>query len=169
VPELPPLPEIFGNYTIRGITEVLGPEAISWFPGAPGWRYVALAVLVLLAWRGWRYWQKWRRNRYRRVALRQLEQLRDDDGTDLLGALSALLKATALQAYPRVEVAGLSGDNWLRWLHQHGNGASFSPTSATLLTESVYRGHGAQKGGELQTLRAEVRIWISAHREAGSA
>jgi hypothetical protein len=169
VAELPPLPEIFGNYTIRGITEVLGPEAISWLPSAPGWRYVALAVLALLAWRGWRTWQSWRRNRYRRVALRQLDQLVDDDGMGLLGALSALLKATALQAYPRAEVARLSGDHWLRWLDEHGDGASFSTGSATLLAESVYRGHSAQIGGDMQTLREEVRHWISAHREADCA
>jgi hypothetical protein len=166
VAELPPLPEIFGNYTIKGITEVLGPEAVSWFPSAPGWRLVGLALLVLLCWRGWHYWQNWRRNRYRRVAIKALDQL---PGGNLLSALSTLLKATALQAYPRAEVARLSGDSWLRWLNEHGNGARFSETSATLLAESVYRGHSKPQDGELLRLREEVRSWISAHQGVGSA
>lgn len=164
--ELPPLPDIFGNYTIRGITEVLGPQAINWLPSAPGWRFVGLALLVLACWRGWHYWQQWRRNRYRRVALSTLEQL---SGGNQLSALSTLLKATALQAYPRAEVARLSGDSWLHWLNSHGNGANFSASSATLLTESVYRGDSADAGGELTKLREEMRNWIGAHREAGSA
>ena len=164
--ELPPLPDIFGNYTIRGITEVLGPEAISWLPSAPGWHFVGLALLALSCWRGWHYWRQWRRNRYRRVALVALEQL---SGGNQLGALSTLLKATALQAYPRAEVARLSGDSWLRWLNAHGNGANFSASSATLLSESVYRGHSADAGGELLKLREEMRNWIGAHRGVGDA
>jgi len=171
VAELPPLPEIFGNYTIRGINEVLAPDPISWFPAAPGWRYVSLALLLLLGWRGWLYWRNWRRNRYRRAALAQLSRLRDAHGNSsaLLQALSTLLKATALQAYPRVEVAHLSGDVWLRWLNEHGNGASFSRSSATLLGESVYQAQSAAESTDLQRLLQEAGNWISSHKAADCA
>ena len=33
---LPPLPESFGNPMLRGMHEILPPEAISWLPTAPG-------------------------------------------------------------------------------------------------------------------------------------
>ena len=166
--ELPPLPDIFGNYTIRGISEVLAPEAISWLPTAPGWRYVGLALLLLLGWRTWLYWRNWRRNRYRRAALQQLDRLIDlhPNSADLLEPLSALLKATALQAYPRAEVARLSGDNWLRWLSENGDGAHFSSSSTTLLAESVYQVRSVAPGSEMQQLLLEVGNWIRRHRAA---
>ena len=169
--ELPPLPEIFGNYTIRGISEVLPPEAISWFPNASGWRYVALVLLLLLAWRGWLLWQHWRRNRYRRAARARLQQLvnRYRNSAALLQPLAALLKATALQAYPRTEVAQLSGDNWLRWLDQHGNSATFSPSSAALLGKSVYQAHSNADSHQIQRLLLEAGRWIENHPGAEGA
>jgi hypothetical protein len=171
VAELPPLPDIFGNYTIRGINEVLAPEAIGWLPSAPGWRYAGVLLLLLAGWRTWLYWQKWRRNRYRRAALQELDRLIDSGSRNggLLQALSALLKATALQAYPRVEVARLSGDNWLRWLNERSDNACFSSNSATLLTESVYQAPGETPAADIQQLLSEARNWIRLHREANSA
>ncbi|MCZ6829258.1 MAG: DUF4381 domain-containing protein [Gammaproteobacteria bacterium] len=169
--ELPPLPDIFGNYTIRGISEVLAPETISWLPTAPGWRAVSLALLLLLGWKAWLYWRKWLRNRYRRAALKQLNHIINlhSNSLGLLDALSTLLKATALQAYPRVEVARLSGDSWLRWLNDHGDGARFSSRSATLLGESVYQAHNVAESADLRRLLREVSHWISSHREADCA
>jgi hypothetical protein len=164
--EFPPLPDIFGNYAIKGISEVLAPEAISWLPSAPGWRWLGLVLLLLAGWRAWLALQKWRRNRYRRKALQQLDKLADNAGHGLLQALSALLKGTALQAYPRIEVASLSGDEWLLWLNHNSGGACFSPTSAKLLTEAVYRAPAQGQTTEYRQLILEARNWIESHREA---
>ncbi len=127
--------------------------------------------MLLLAWRGWLLWRHWRRNRYRRAALARLQQLinRYHNSAALLQPLAALLKATALQAYPRTQVAQLSGDNWLRWLHQHGNGSTFGPSSAALLGKSVYQAHSSADNHQIQQLLLEAGLWIENHPGAESA
>ncbi len=165
--ELPPLPDIFGNYTLRGITEVVAPDAVSWLPTAPGWRYLGALLALWLFWRCWGYWKKWLRNRYRRAALLELDQIAREQADDfrLLAAVSALLKATALQVYPRTEVASLSGACWPRWLNETSPGASFSAGSVTMLSGSVYRPAQALPRGELEKLIGEAAAWIRHHRE----
>jgi len=150
---------------------VLAPDAIGWLPTAPGWRYVGVVLLLLASWRMWLHWQKCRRNRYRRAALQELDRLISSGhrNSGLLQSLSALLKATALQAYPRVEVACLSGDNWLRWLNERSDNACFSGNSANLLTESVYQAPGETPAADIQQLLSETREWIRLHRDASSA
>jgi len=119
----------FGNYLIHGIDEISLPDAISWWPSAPGWKILAIAIgfwLLLQAVRGMKRWWK---NRYRRQALRELLQLQKEAGEQwhkVVAALPFYLKATALQAYPRRDVAALSGRAWLLFLDTHCPAVSFS-------------------------------------------
>ena len=97
------------------------PEAIGWWPLAPGWWVlIALAAigLCILLYRALRRWQ---RNAARRLALRELRRIRADyqygvDEVTLAIELSELLRRTMLAYAPRGEVAGLTGDAWLAWL-----------------------------------------------------
>ena len=169
--ELPPLPDIFGNYTIAGIIEVLPPDAISWIPSAPGWRFLALALILFTGWRAWLRWRHWQRNRYRAAALKQMQLLvaEHGEGPALLQPLAILLKATALQAYPREEVAQLSGEQWLNWLNQQTAAAKFSAASGNLLGRALYSGKQEIEPGLMQGLLQESSAWIRLHREAQSA
>ena len=84
--ELPPLPDIFGNYAIRGIVEVLPPGAVSWWPQTDGWILVALLLAAALGRWSWRRWQRWQRDRYRRTALAILaQQANDEAGQQVAG------------------------------------------------------------------------------------
>jgi len=74
-----------------------------------------LLRLTRLVKRGWQ-------NRYRREALRQLAILSE---SQQLAALPHFLKVTALQAYSREQVAGLSGQEWLDFLDAHCEDVSF--------------------------------------------
>lgn len=97
------------------------PEAISWWPLAPGWWLVIGLALIALGY----LLRIWLRNRSRgaarRYALRQLNALLQEyeQHKDLVtfGAkVSALLRRTMLAYAPRQDVAGLTGDEWLNWL-----------------------------------------------------
>jgi len=99
------------------------PEAVSWWPLAPGWWVLialATAGLIYLLYKQYRHWQG---NAARRLALKTFSQVRSDyeNGADpvALGvALSELLRRSMLAYAPRDEVAGLTGDSWLAWLDQ---------------------------------------------------
>jgi hypothetical protein len=168
---LPPLPEIFGNYSLKGMSEVVVPAPINWLPTTIGWKIAALICVAYLLWRGHLYLQFRRRNRYRKQALNQLEALVSDHGMSptLLAGLSRLLKATAAHCYPRREVAKLSGDNWLQWLERHGGAEVFSTDSQQLLAYGVYQAAGTTNSDAIATLTREIQLWILHHPEADHA
>ena len=106
---------------IEGLAEIATPAPVSWMPQTWGWAVLgAVIVMGAMAW-GWRWRQRSLANRYRAEALTLLagleprvqeRQTRDD----ALIEVAALLKRTALAAYPRPEVAPLWGAPWVTFL-----------------------------------------------------
>ena len=160
---LPPLPDIFGNYAVAKLEHLVEPNPVSLWPSAPGWKVVLVLALLWLGYRGFRQWQRWRRNRYRREALAVLQQCRDLPAEELVPALARLLKSTALAAFPRTEVAALSGPGWLDWLEQQGGG--FSADSRGLLAEAQYRPPVPAEAAILDRLLNETEAWVRTHPE----
>ncbi len=80
------------------------PAPVSLWPQTAGWVWLGL-ILLLLAALGLRRWLRWRRaNAYRGAALVAVATA----GRDPV-ALAAILRRTALAAFPRAPVAGLHG------------------------------------------------------------
>jgi hypothetical protein len=97
------------------------PEAVSWWPLAPGWWIVIALGLVALGYLLRIWLRAYARGAARRHALRQLDALLQDyeqqkDLVSFSAQASALLRRTMLAYAPRVDVAGLTGDAWLQWL-----------------------------------------------------
>jgi len=97
------------------------PDAISWWPLAPGWWAVIVVALIALGYLLRSWFRTRARGAARRYALHQLEVLVQayEQHKDLVtfGAeASALLRRTMLAYAPRQDVAGLTGDAWLQWL-----------------------------------------------------
>ena len=110
------------------------------------------------------------RYRYRREALRQLKQLQQQSGSkalDVVAALPYYIKVTALQAYPRAEVANLSGENWLAFLDAHYPGPSFAEGTGRKLLAVSYlpREQWQLDDNESGRLIQMARQWIAKHRE----
>ena len=160
---LPPLPDAFGNYAIAGIEEIVGPEPVSWMPQTPAWLVVLLLILALLARLGWRRWRTWQHNRYRSLALEKLAKTGELPAPQRLQTISALLKATALHAYPREEVASLSGEPWVQWLELAAGRTVFSEGSRKLLQCGQYRQAEHADVPALGQLAEESAIWIGCH------
>ncbi len=125
------------------------PEAVSWWPPAPGWWVLAGLVIVLLvvlwALRAWR-----RRRRLRNDAIAELARIRDDyerheDGQRLVRELSVLLRRIAISYYPRSDVAALTGDQWLRFLdesnHFDNQAQGFLNGAGKVLNTGPYQAH----------------------------
>src|SRR5262249_19975429 len=103
--------------SLERLHDIVAPGAVPWWPPAPGWYWLMgflfLIVLALAA-----HWiLQWQHNRYRREALAQLAQWETEGKSPgqraaALLALAELLKRTALTAYPREQVATLTGAKW---------------------------------------------------------
>jgi hypothetical protein len=167
IPEAIETTGTFGNYLIHGIDEIILPQAISWWPTAPGWQVLGTLILLLLFLQLGRTARRWWQNRYRREALRQLDSVPEDSR---LASLPYYIKVSALHAYPRQDVACLSGAKWLAFLDSHYDGPSFSTGVGKKLLAISYLPTeqwqlSDQEGAALIRMS---RRWISKHRVATS-
>ena len=120
------------------------PEAIAWWPLAPGW-WVVIALIVLGVSLLFRHFLRIRaRGAARRHALRRLNELTADfeqhhDAVAFSSHLSELLRRTMLAYAPRHDVAGLTGDEWLAWLDRDLDQPRFQSEVGRKLLELPYR------------------------------
>ena len=99
------------------------PEAIGWWPLAPGWWAVLVIAAAALGYLAWRLYRRWQFNAPRRYALKELARFEADylehRNPVVLGKqLSELLRRGVLAYAPRAEIAGLTGEAWLSWLDE---------------------------------------------------
>jgi hypothetical protein len=97
------------------------PEAIGWWPLAPGWWVVMVLALLGVGWLLRRTWRQRRFSAPRRYALRELARveaayLTHGNIVTLGQQVSELLRRGMLAYAPRHEIAGLTGEQWLEWL-----------------------------------------------------
>jgi len=120
------------------------PEAIGWWPLAPGWWVVIVLVAVGLAYLCKHYMRTYARGAARRRALRKLIELTAEfeqhrNAVAFASGISELLRRTMLAYAPRHEVAGLTGDAWLAWLDRDLDQPRFQSAAGRKLLELPYR------------------------------
>ncbi len=151
--------------------DIVPPPAAPWWPPAPAWYWVlgllALLLLVFLL----RSLMCWRRNKYRREALAEFARhesslLDPARRAGVLAALAELLKRTALTAFPREQVASLTGDPWFQFLDRTGRQAAFARGGGKVLEAAAYNPGSAAGVGDTQAreLASHVRDWLAHHR-----
>ncbi|MGH8560167.1 MAG: DUF4381 domain-containing protein [Methylococcales bacterium] len=118
-----------------------GPEAVGWWPPAPGWWIVLFAAILLgfaVVW----LWRRLTRTSVKKLARKEFKCLRlnpDLSDTDRVRQLSILIRRICLSIYPRAEIAGLTGMNWLLILDKTLDEPSFSEGPGKVLLDAPYR------------------------------
>jgi hypothetical protein len=142
--------------------ELQMPKPISMVPETPGWwllaGWLAAGVLVIAAQLATRR----RRDRYRREAQSSLDGIAAraaDDPSGSAQEIAALLKRTALAAYPRETVASLYGADWAAFLCTTAGNDPEIAAAAAGLAGGAYR---ADADG--RALVNPARRWIRLHR-----
>ena len=149
--------------------DIVVPQAISYAPATIGWYIVGALLLMVIAWLVAHVIRHRRASRYRRDALAELAMIeRRVEGTDggkALADLDVLLKRVALAAYPRVDVASLTGEAWLRFLDRSANTTQFSTGHGRALADLPYATAGDRRtaGTDGRALAAAARAWIRNH------
>jgi hypothetical protein len=160
----PPLPEIFGNYALGEFVEVAAPPPVDWLPQTAGWGWLGALLLAVALHRGARRLRHWYRNRYRGEASALLGELSGSpDSQHLVIEVNRLLKLTALAAYPREQVARLSGEAWVAFLNGQCAEPPFDARQARLLAVGVY-GAVAPDAESASQLIAASLAWVRDHR-----
>ncbi|QFT72969.1 DUF4381 domain-containing protein [Ruegeria sp. THAF33] len=130
------------------------PTPVSMFPQT--WGLLALAVIllglvvlvsVLLV-------RRRRENAYRRHALAELAD------PDIASAkVAEILRRTALVAYPRRQVAGIHGDDWLNFLSQTSDENPFLSEAGQTLIDAPYKDLPPNRA-----LTQLARHWVKSHK-----
>lgn len=120
------------------------PEAIGLWPLAPGWWVLIVLAIAGLVYLLYKRILRWRWNAARRLALRELARVRREyeHGADAIALgkeLSELVRRSMLAYAPRGEVAGLTGDSWLRWLDRGLEDAPFTAGAGRNLETLPYQ------------------------------
>jgi len=141
---------------------VVVPDPPSLLPETEGWWVVAGWLLTLGLLGAISLRQRWRANAYRREAQAEIDGLLSQANLDdptLAAGIAAVVKRTALAAYPRTQVASLSGDAWAAFLESSSGDDPQVAAAADLLANAAYR-----VDIDPSQLIDPARRWISAHR-----
>ncbi len=158
--------------SLQNLNDIVLPATAGWWPLATGWYFLLGLLLLVLVWFSYQFLQRRINNRYRRAALRELqllsENLQNAANKDVkLRQIPILLKRTALAAYPRNQVAPLSGKNWYNFLNSKLKTPLFTEaTGNTLDTISYSTGDiGAIDSQDLtEQLLIASKHWLKHHQ-----
>jgi hypothetical protein len=151
---------------LSNLRDIALPSPVPWWPPAPGWWVVAagLAVFALLLIARAVLW--YRANAYRRAAMRELRALMQGERAALGAGVAAVVKRTALAAYPRAAVAGLTGPAWADFLDRNGG---FPRSAAASLARAALDPAHPLSPDEAASVVAAAKRWIRRHRRCKAA
>lgn len=143
------------------------PDAIGWWPLAPGWWLVIMLLVFGLGLLLRNALQRRSQSAARRHALRQLDHhtsaYSDHGNAVTLGVeVSELLRRAMLAYAPRADVAGLTGEAWLAWLDRDLAQPYFLKGAGRILLDLPYRnpasvGQPADLDGMLAAVRERLK------------
>ena len=89
------------------------PDAVAWWPPAPGWWIIAGLLVLLAVLLSWSY-RRYQGRRLQREAARALDEIHalydsNHDDQVLIQSLSIWLRRVCISYFPAAEVAGLTG------------------------------------------------------------
>jgi hypothetical protein len=157
--------------SLENLRDLALPAPAPWWPPAPGWWILGAGLVTAGLVALWRAWRRYRADAYRRQARRELDAIaRRLDAGLLAGAtadLATVLKRTALAAFPRAQVASLTGPAWLSFLDWTGNTTAFTDGAGRWIARWAYAGGAAVSTPDLKAALQEARNWVAGHERSG--
>jgi hypothetical protein len=152
--------------SLSNLRDLALPHPIAWWPVQPGWWIIFAGLLALAAFAGFKGLRAYHADAYRRMALAELEEMRRRPPGALAPVLAALIKRTALAAFPRDQVAALTGDEWFEFLDRTGHRNVFSGGTGTALLRASVDPKRVLSEDEAKQALAAARYWVRRHRRA---
>ncbi len=142
------------------------PDALSWWPPAPGWSVVVLLPLVALA----ALLFLRHAMRHRSAALRELHRIlraieHGEQPLACVQQVSAVLRRFAMTAArDPAAVAGLTGRRWLEYLQAHGRAAGLAADHGHALANAPYMPPEDVDAEQARALVHAGMDWVRSHR-----
>lgn len=143
------------------------PEAISWWPLAPGWWILIMFAASFLGWTVFRLLKHHRSNLYRRQAIKKISRInaqQDLTVNQKLVLLFETLKQTIKSAYPDQNFSSRDLNVFVNILQQSCSVTIFKDLPADLNVILYGKATVAETGNELvEKLMFSAKIWIEKH------
>jgi hypothetical protein len=141
------------------------PDTLLWWPLAIGWWFVIAMLLGIITGFGvFYYLKKKNKTQYRAItdALDILKQLaKEENKSVLITHISQLLRRVCISLYGRKQVAGLTGERWLRFLDRKGKTTAFTKGVGRVLVVYPYQKTVDYSRQEILLL---VQVWLQDQR-----
>lgn len=146
------------------------PEAISWWPVAPGW-WMLIASLFLIVIVFFIINKIHASRQLKREIKSEMEAIKQQfqktqDKSRLAKSLSILLRRACISYYPKTNVAGLTGNDWLAYLDQTRNSTSsevfFQSDIGNILLSAPYLPDNSDMTFDTETLVRLCESWLHA-------
>ena len=146
---------------LANLRDIHLPEAISWWPLAPGWWFLIALVSAILIYGLMHLIKRYQKRLYRRQAIRHLREIENLQGQHQLVELFALLKRTAISAYPDLSLANLSPKAFIEFLKTTCKKPIFQHMPDNL--DTMLYAEQAQITPTAKDLCSSARLWIKRH------
>ena len=132
------------NPALQQLKDIHLPRAVSMWPTAPGWIVLYILIAALLVYGLYCWYRNIKRRRTINYALQQLTHLQalmnhNPDNVNIAAEISTLIRRTALYYFKRDAIAGLSGQEWLKFLNDSSQTTQFTEAAGQLLIDAPYR------------------------------
>ncbi len=139
------------------------PEAALWWPPAPGWWFLLVVIVILIFITPWLY-RLIRRRSMKKRSSRTFSLIRkrfqqNADQRLLLADLSSLLRRVMMTYQGRQQIAGLTGDEWVKRMAELTGKPCFSEEQLQLLSRGQY---AREIKIDHQALLKSCERWINA-------
>lgn len=140
--------------SLANLRDIALPPPVAWWPPTFGWWVLGGGVLAILLLLLAEVVRRYRANAYRREARRALRSAPASD-------MASILKRVSLAAYPRREVAGLSGAAWAAFLARTGG---FPADASNALERASVDASRPLNVAEARAVLDAADRWIRVHR-----
>jgi hypothetical protein len=147
------------------------PDGVAIWPLAYGW-WILIAVILIAAIVSFIIYKKNKLAKISAITLARAEFARitdeyqhSNETLKLVKEISVLLRRLSISLFPRSEVAGLTGNEWLAYLDQHVNGSPFTEGDGRILMDAPYRKQ--LDTADVDKLIKQCQNWIEAVSRVG--
>ncbi len=156
------LNQTIAEASLDNLHDIMVPDAIGFFPLAPGWYILFLLLLTLLFHFGYQHYKAYKREQYRRDAKEELEALNNKNRENII-ALLELAKRVGISAYGREVIVPLHGDEWWDFMEEHSK-ASVSPELRVSIKKLLYKEGVAFDENVFDAVFLMLSQWVKTHK-----
>ena len=150
--------------SLNNLHDIVVPDAVGFFPLAPGWYMVFLLFLTLVFHFALKRYRLYQKEQYRRDAVDELAGLQQVNKENAKSLLS-LAKRVGISAYGREHIAKLNEDCWWDFMQNHSK-ATIHPALRSEIHTLLYKEDAVLSDGAFDAIVKIVTQWIKTHKVA---